>query len=675
MRNTGVHLQVFAGLLLIVGLASAITFRNPALSTAWYHYSQGDYSHARMALETDEFPHTPEHRLLDALMALEEGNPYRLYSVSRLLDSLKTLRDNPLVFFVRGMYWKKKRVWSSAIADFQRAVELDPLFTEAFVEMGDAYLEQMLVYRDRYTDDDIPLSFEKFAREDAIAARGALRRALQLNPTHPKALFKLGLLYYEEGQIDSMIAVFQSAQQWTPDKVNFWLFCGLGYQEKKEYHRAAQFFRRALELMPPEERHKMTNPHILNNHYVRLVEKVDSATFWAREDPLYLTEENEFQQEFLARLAYVNMRYGVQALNREGWQTDRGQAYLFLGKPLRIIRYGKTFQGNHILAPAELWIYPRFSLMFEDNFWNGNFQLADPELQQTGISAFKSRSHVDFTVVARSVYAAHRNLFDLELPGGKLDLKGYFASFLNTQRRTPEIFVAVEVPYRSFQALDSLNIKIGLFQRDSLPTPLYIGEVNPFQYQKRYLPEARRFLYSFTVPVQKTQFAYSLEIMETVHQQATIVRDSLRLPHPSGTRLGMSDVVLAKNIGRDPATGIPFRNGLYIIPAFNYKFSRKNPINLYFELYNLQQTSDNKATYVVENSLVPVKRKLWQRLVGADAGTVTVANEYDVYAKNDFVLQRLNVERLPAGEYQLTIRVTDVGSGTGVKRVVNLTLY
>ena len=653
----------------LVAPANGVTFRNPQLQSAWQYYTRQNISRAQELLHHTPAT-TPEGPLLHALCDIAGGNAYRLHDAYRILDSLKNRCESPLYFFAWGMFWKKKRVWSSAITDFKRAIDVNPLFTEAYVELGDAYLEQMLQYRDRYTADEIPLSFETFAREDARAARNAFLRALQLNPTHRTALFKLGLLYYEEGKIDSMLSLFQQAQQWDPEGVNFWLFCGLGYQEKGEYRQAARFFQQALALMDEHQRRLMSNPKILNNHFVRLVENVDSATFWARQDPLYLTEENEFHQEFMARLAYVNLRFGVPALHLEGWETERGQAYLFFGKPLRIIRYGKTFEGKSILAPAELWIYKDFSLMFEDVFWNGNFRLANPELQTTGVSAFKSRSPVDFTVVARSAYATHKSVFELTMPGGKLDVKGYFASFLNPVRNVPEIFVAVEVPFRSFQALDSLNLKIGFYQRDSLPQPLFIGEVDPLQYQQHYVPRERRFLYAFNVPVKTTRFAYSLEIMETVHQQATIVRDSLNLPSPNVKQFAMSDVVLAKSITTKPGGGIPFRRGLYIIPAFQYKFSRKNPINLYFELYNLTQTSDNKATYVVENSLVPVRRGLLRRLLGSLAGTVTVVNEYEVYAKHDVVLQQLNVERLPEGDYRLIIRVTDAVSGQTIQREV-----
>lgn len=55
------------------------------------------------------------------------------------------------------------------------------------------------------------------------------------------------------------------------------------------------------------------------------------ANFWASNDPDSSTVINEFRDEYLARLKFVNDRYG--SFNRDGFETDRGRVYLMFGAP------------------------------------------------------------------------------------------------------------------------------------------------------------------------------------------------------------------------------------------------------------------------------------------------------------------------------------------------------
>ncbi len=665
------------GLWLAVGQALAVVFPEPELNAVWRLYRHHQLTAAQTLWQQWQRQHPPgfNGRLFEALLAIQPGHPARLFRTRQLLDSLKWQgQSSPFYHFVAGNYWLRKRAWGAAIRAFREAVTLDPLFAEAYAGLGKAYLEQMLEYRDRVTPHEVPLSFAPFAEKDFQHARENLQTALRLKPDLTDALFHLGLLYYEWDEPDSMIALFKKACEQYPQEVNFWLFLGLGYQEQQEYARAATCFDRALRLMPLETRKQFTSPKKLRNEFVQVALHGTPERFWAQNDPLYLTPENEFQQEFLARLAYVNLRFGAPAVGLKGWQTDRGQAYLFLGKPLRIIRYGKSFEEGSIFPPAELWVYREFSLMFEDTFWNGQFQLANPELSSEGVSNFRSRSRVDFTIVARRVFKEHQHLMDIRFPGGQLTLKAYFARFWDKRWQRPEVFVALEIPYQAFQALDSLHLRMGWYLRDSIPRQLYLGEINPIAYQQAHFPRWRRFLYAFRVPVKPAHFAYSLEVLETVHRQGVVVRDSLHFPEISPEKFSMSDIVLAHYLGPDARKGVPFRHNLFIDPAFSYRFSQKNPINLYFELYNLKQASDNKATYVIENSLVPVKSSIWKRIWGETQGAITVVNEYEIFGTTDYVHQQLDVSGLPAGDYRLIIKATDLISGAEQIRETRVTI-
>src|SRR5690606_10017005 len=55
-------------------------------------------------------------------------------------------------------------------------------------------------------------------------------------------------------------------------------------------------------------------------------------TFWAKRDPLPITDLNEFRDEFFQRVRYATEAFREPG-GRAGWQTDRGEVYIVLGPP------------------------------------------------------------------------------------------------------------------------------------------------------------------------------------------------------------------------------------------------------------------------------------------------------------------------------------------------------
>lgn len=95
--------------------------------------------------------------------------------------------------------------------------------------------------------------------------------------------------------------------------------------------------------------------------------------FWAKRDPSPGSQVNEFKDEWLARLAYVNKVY-ASGLGPKGWRSDMGKVYLYFGPPARV-QVGaagvrpQSSQGSQMDAPSETWIYaPMPDLSLNDQF-------------------------------------------------------------------------------------------------------------------------------------------------------------------------------------------------------------------------------------------------------------------------------------------------------------------
>jgi len=118
---------------------------------------------------------------------------------------------------------------------------------------------------------------------------------------------------------------------------------------------------------------------ISDKEYKNLEQASDSTkevwfkNFWRERDPTPDTKENELQEEFYHRVDFANNYFTVNALDKEGWKTDRGNIYIKYGPPTDVERH----QDQLNLPPYEIWYYDKLDrrFYFEDKSGVGDFQL------------------------------------------------------------------------------------------------------------------------------------------------------------------------------------------------------------------------------------------------------------------------------------------------------------
>jgi GWxTD domain-containing protein len=93
--------------------------------------------------------------------------------------------------------------------------------------------------------------------------------------------------------------------------------------------------------------------------------------FWKKRDPDPSTEENEFKEEYFARIDEANNLF--KEGGTPGWLQDRGRVYILLGPPFERHTYprGRSFYGK----PEEVWYYGFYPIVFVDTDWNGDYEL------------------------------------------------------------------------------------------------------------------------------------------------------------------------------------------------------------------------------------------------------------------------------------------------------------
>lgn len=156
-----------------------------------------------------------------------------------ILDQRPTLDPEAYDFYLRGRDYLRgslgRESTSSAIALFERAIELDPAYTAAYAGLCDAHLQ-------RYRMELAPRQFES-ARE---ACEAALAREGDPLPVY----VALGNLYRYSGRYDDAVVQFERALALHPGSVDALDGLGHTYRENNKLRQAEQVFARAIEQQP-----------------------------------------------------------------------------------------------------------------------------------------------------------------------------------------------------------------------------------------------------------------------------------------------------------------------------------------------------------------------------------------------------------------------------------------
>lgn len=156
-------------------------------------------------------------------------------------------------------------------------------------------------------------------------------------------------------------------------------------------------------------------------------------------------------------------------------------------------------------------------------------------------------------------------------------------------------------------------------------------------------------------------------------------KQDLRIPEFSETELDMSSVVPAHAIRADLEGSHGFNlRGIQAVPNPSLRFSRRDPVHIYFELYNLTPDERGTTSFEVSYGLTRLKRKGIKRLLRIfgsgekPATTVTVERVGDTPDTRESLALDLN--KAGSGEFLLKVTVRDIHAGTERENSVELVL-
>lgn len=215
--------------------------------------------------------------------------------------------------------------------------------------------------------------------------------------------------------------------------------------------------------------------------------------FWKKRDPFPTTEDNEFKTEYYRRIEYANKYF---AGGRPGYLQDRGRIYILFGPPSQKSRY----PGSS--PPYEIWYYGQFPIIFEDRYYNGDYQLVTTNiaiLHEIGSALATIRKGQEKQIAE---YDAGKALFDVDL---KIE-----------KSAGNEAVLSIEIPYKKiwFTAKDE-TLETTLELSLELLDP---NQETVWQYQKDYLVSLTEVelqkkineVFSIKIPIPFTKGKYSV---------------------------------------------------------------------------------------------------------------------------------------------------------------------
>lgn len=203
------------------------TALEPILSYADYYLKVGDLPSTKYILEKGLNFHKESSdiyvKLSELYLYARDGKKSMEYADL----AVKYDMYNAKAYFLKGYNFLNKGDTSRAISSYQTAVEQDPDYYEAYVELG-------LIHANM----NDPLAVQYY------------NNALSLKPDQRNILYSIGMFYQEQEMYNEAMAIYQTAMDSFPDFREAYYNMGYVHMSLELYNQAIKYFSDALLVDP-----------------------------------------------------------------------------------------------------------------------------------------------------------------------------------------------------------------------------------------------------------------------------------------------------------------------------------------------------------------------------------------------------------------------------------------
>jgi len=138
------------------------------------------------------------------------------------------LTSEILTHFNLGVQFYNQRQFSKAIQAYQKVVQLDPTYIEAYNNLG--IISQEI--------GDFERAFEAF------------QKSIEINPQYEKGHNNLGILLYLKGRNEEALEAFQKALAINPNNIESHINLGVLFKKQGQLDKAIDSYEKALDINP-----------------------------------------------------------------------------------------------------------------------------------------------------------------------------------------------------------------------------------------------------------------------------------------------------------------------------------------------------------------------------------------------------------------------------------------
>ena len=162
------------------------------------------------------------------LAAQKEDKPLKSIEVEQEGGKSGALTSDVLNHFNAGVTFYNQREFSKAIQAYQKVIELNPAYVEAYNNLGITY--QMM--------------------GDVDKAFGAYQKATDINPRYEKGYNNLGILLLLKGRDEEALEAFRKALAINPNNIETHINLGTLFKKKGQWDEAIESYQKALAIDP-----------------------------------------------------------------------------------------------------------------------------------------------------------------------------------------------------------------------------------------------------------------------------------------------------------------------------------------------------------------------------------------------------------------------------------------
>jgi GWxTD domain-containing protein len=434
----------------------------------------------------------------------------------------------------------------------------------------------------RYTERLVPVPGAGLEYLDAT--EGNLRTVLTHAPLHLDAAGLLVVTLGERSRWEEAASLTRRLVRSAPDSARAWALHGLTMTRNRRWREARAAFDSAFARMTDEQRAPFRDLGQIMRAADRIrLEQMGPAQrptfdslYWQVAQPLTLSETNEIQAEFYARIVYADHHWSDPWRGYRGVETDPGVVFVSYGPP----DIWATSGGGTSVGTTWLYRVPQFVFSFYQMSGFSRAHFGDQSEWALAQAKILAPARFDNVPVVRTLDTVLVQTARFRATGDSLALMVVGAIPL---RRMTDAVAVRGLPLRTGALLtDDAGAVV---TRDRADEAVTGTEARELQYR------------SWRVTVPPGDFTLRVEAYLPTLDRGARGTEGLNVTPFGGSELALSDLLVAQRVA--PRDSAARRWTDFLVEPNAGRFDPGEPVGLLWEMYNLTPDSTGTARYEV----------------------------------------------------------------------------